>query len=181
MEVWKDIKELQCLYKINEYGIVVKRNGKIKPNQDNGKGYKQLYVQINNKRKVFYIHRLVAEYFIPNPLNLKEVNHIDGDKSNNHIKNLEWISRIDNMKHASKNGLIRMGENSGKNKLTEKQVLAIRRLYKLNPNFNKLKVSIKLGVQYATIYKIIKNQKWKYLENPQWSKEQGYTKSRNKI
>ena len=60
----------------------------------------------NGKIKGYYLHRIVAEHFIDNPGNLPEVNHIDGDFYNNKAENLEWISKLDNMKHASENKLM---------------------------------------------------------------------------
>jgi hypothetical protein len=62
-------------------------------------------VSFNSKTK--RVHRIVAELFVPNPFNKKEVNHIDGNKLNNHRKNLEWCTRIDNMQHAWRTGLMR--------------------------------------------------------------------------
>lgn len=125
IEIWKDILELQAHYKISNNGVVIHKSRKIKSsvqpcgfrvskervklNQDNGKGYKQLYVKVEGVRKVYYIHRLVAKYFIPNPLSLPEVNHIDCNKSNNNFTNLEWCSKSENMKHASKMGRLGKG------------------------------------------------------------------------
>lgn len=57
-----------------------------------------------NSREDVYIHRIIAELFIPNPSNLPEVNHIDGNRLNNNVDNLEWVDRIDNMKHAMEHG-----------------------------------------------------------------------------
>lgn len=67
-----------------------------------GKGY--LYVDLykNNERKRFFIHRLVAEYFIPNPQNKPFVNHKDGNPRNNDFSNLEWCTAVENVEHASK-------------------------------------------------------------------------------
>ena len=69
-------------------------------------GYKYYRLSKNNKKKMFYAHRLVAEAFIENPNNLPIVNHKDGNKLNNNIDNLEWVSQTDNMKHAHKTNLI---------------------------------------------------------------------------
>ena len=176
-EIWKDIPEYEGFYQISNLGRVkrkkrnvnsfIQKSGfraisdRICKSQDNGKGYKQIYVSINNKRKLFYIHRLVAIYFIENPDNKPQVNHKDGNKSNNVFNNLEWCSRIENIKHAIEKKLINAkGENSKNAKLTEKQVLAIRRLNKINPKFNKTKVAKKLNVRDTTIHKIIKNKRW---------------------
>lgn len=72
---------------------------------DNGRGYKVATTQIQRQKKNYYVHRLVAERYVPNPLNLPEVNHKDGDKSNNAFWNLEWVDRLGNLTHAIDNGL----------------------------------------------------------------------------
>lgn len=76
---------------------------------DNGLGYYQ--VKLRHKetkvRKSYFLHRLVAMCYIENPNNLSDVNHIDGDKSNNTIPNLEWMDRRSNMKHAFDNKLLK--------------------------------------------------------------------------
>lgn len=70
---------------------------------DNGRGYKTVSMGRSHPRA--YIHRLVAETHIPNPDHYKEINHIDGDKSNNSVDNLEWCDRSHNLKHSYANGL----------------------------------------------------------------------------
>lgn len=74
----------------------------------------------DGKRKSPRIHRLVAETFIPNPNNKPCVNHIDGNKLNNKVKNLEWVTYSENNKHAHENGLLK--STSEWDKLTEKDV-----------------------------------------------------------
>lgn len=68
-------------------------------------GYRMYYVNFNGIKKQLYAHRMVAETFIPNPLNKTCVNHIDGNKLNNNINNLEWVSKKENNNHALKTGL----------------------------------------------------------------------------
>lgn len=113
MEKWKDIKNYEGIYQISNFGRV-KRIGnysnqftswnveKILKPGNNGKGY--LFVQLSKNCKVkrYYIHRLVAEAFIPNPLLKETINHIDGDKSNNHYSNLEWNTYSENNIHSIK-------------------------------------------------------------------------------
>jgi hypothetical protein len=71
----------------------------------NGKGYLSVSLWDGQRSVRKYIHRLVAEIFIPNPNNYLEVNHIDGDKTNNHYQNLEWCTRQQNVRHAYESGL----------------------------------------------------------------------------
>lgn len=71
-------------------------------------GYYRVTFSVNRKRKQVYVHRLLAKYFIPNPNNLPQVNHLDGDKLNNKIENLEWVTAQENTIHAYKNGLINL-------------------------------------------------------------------------
>lgn len=68
---------------------------------DNGNGYKVVSLSKNGKRKNHYVHRLVAEHFIPNPNNFLEINHIDYDKSNNKSNNLEWTDRASNVRYSA--------------------------------------------------------------------------------
>lgn len=81
--------------------------GKIKLN-----GYKVYTLSKNNIKQDFFAHRLVAEYFIPNPNNLPVVNHKDGDKLNNDVSNLEWATYSQNIEHAHSNNLIRKERKS---------------------------------------------------------------------
>lgn len=93
-------------YEINEYGEM--RNsitGRVLKPKSNYKGYKAYGVSIKGKYLDISIHRAVAELFVPNPENKPEVNHIDGEKSNNHYQNLEWVTPKENMGHAIKEGL----------------------------------------------------------------------------
>lgn len=72
---------------------------------DNGHGYKQVFVSVKNKRYMRYVHRLVAECYVPNPHNAHEINHKDGDKGNNNADNLEWCTSSENKLHAIRTGL----------------------------------------------------------------------------
>ena len=67
---------------------------------DNGNGYKYVSLRVNDKSVVKYVHRLVGEHFIPNPHNYPEINHIDHNKANNHVSNLEWCTRQMNSRHS---------------------------------------------------------------------------------
>ena len=103
---------------------------------NNSKGYWRVSIQINNEQHAFSVHRLVAKAFIPNPNNLPQVNHIDGNKNNNNVSNLEWCDNDYNMQHAIQHELIHTYNHRSKaskicnfRKLTEEQVLFIREEY----------------------------------------------------
>lgn len=130
---WLPIKNYEKLYEISDTGEVrsVNRILKVTNKKDTlfkGKPIKQLpnksvlYMQVSlwkeNKGMNYYVHRLAAEAFIPNPDNLPEVNHIDGNKQNNHVENLEWVSRASNARHAINTGL-----RIYTNRLTEEEFL----------------------------------------------------------
>lgn len=109
-EIWKDIPGYEGLYIISNTGKIISFNYRgasfhkqIFPS--NHQGYKRIVLVKNNVHKKYFMHRLVAETFIPNPFNKPEVNHIDGDKTNNNVNNLEWVSHKENVHHAIKNGL----------------------------------------------------------------------------
>lgn len=101
--MWKNYIEK---YDINEYGEIKNHitNRILKPKK-NHRGYLYYGVSIKGKYKDIIIHRAVAETFIPNPNNLPQVNHKDGNKLNNCVDNLEWVTAKENMIHATKMGL----------------------------------------------------------------------------
>lgn len=128
----KPIKGFEHLYAVDMFGDVYgiakeNKNGrrvlKRKATKNKQNGYMYIALKDNGNIKNARVHRLVAEAFIPNPNNYPSVNHIDGNKENNCIWNLEWCTNGDNSKHAVKNGLLKPPTNNvdgiyknGKNK-----------------------------------------------------------------
>lgn len=106
VEIWKDIKGYEGFYKISNLGNIksLPRNGTIKYEKilkpNNVAGYYQVSLQKNGIVEHKKIHRLVAEAFIQNPKEKKEVNHIDGNKHNNSVDNLEWVTTSENQIHS---------------------------------------------------------------------------------
>lgn len=110
-ELWKDVDGYEGLYQISNYGNIrrildtnrsLDRMLKI---QHHSNGYQSIVLYKNNKGTNKLIHRLVAIAFIQNTNKCSEVNHIDGNKDNNHVDNLEWCTSSENKKHAYQTGL----------------------------------------------------------------------------
>jgi hypothetical protein len=122
-------------------------------------GYKEIAVQINNKRKKYLVHRLVGLAFINGYDSDLTINHLDGNKQNNHISNLEWISLADNTKHQWKTGLVNLrGENSPTAKLTYQKVKIIRNLLILGASAHSL--AVLSGVSDKIIHGIANGTRW---------------------
>lgn len=146
--MWKDVKGFEKYYKISNdgriYSKLSKRELKV---QNNGKGY--LFIRLVNKTK-FYVHRLVAINFIDNPNNLPQVNHIDGDKSNNNDWNLEWCTNKQNQIHSVKIGL-----SDNIKKLRKLSFTQIKEIYEsLNNGISRKELALKYNVSLQVISNI---------------------------
>lgn len=121
MEIWKDAKNYEGYYEVSNLGRVrrklgetIYKDGRVAKFSEtilkqgfNKKGYLRVYLSVKSKKITRSVHRLVAETFIENPENKETVNHIDCNKENNTIENLEWLTNKENMQHAFKNGLFK--------------------------------------------------------------------------
>lgn len=127
------------------------------PNSD---GYLTTVLAMNGKKYTVAIHRLVAVAFIPNPLNLPEVNHKDGNKLNNDVSNLEWTSHKDNMIHANHTGLRSNihGEDNPNNKYSEETIHQICIL--LENWMRPVDVAKKLGVSINVVKSVAMQRIW---------------------
>ena len=132
-----------------------KRKIFIKPYQGKD-GYLYLRFNFDKRQKRLAVHRMLANIFIPNPKNKPEVNHKDGDKLNNCIDNLEWTTKQENCKHASLNKLYPNGEKHYNNKLSEQDILLIKRLYKYGIKQNE--IAIQFNVCQSHISRIVNNK-----------------------
>ena len=108
-------------YAINRRGNIINLNtGKVRKPYSDQHGYLIVDLWKNNTRKKFKIHRLLAIAYIPNPENKPEINHKNGYKWDNDLRNLEWVTHKENMRHARKMGFMK------DKKLTEQQIKVIR-------------------------------------------------------
>ena len=132
-EIWKDIEGYEDDYQVSNLGRVKSLPKKCW----NGKGYwfrdgrilipiksKKGYLNVWCRKRIFKVHRLVANAFIPNPQNLPQVNHIDGDKTNNCVTNLEWVTDGENLLHAYR--VLGRKQKAGKNHHNSRAVLQLK-------------------------------------------------------
>ena len=163
VEKIKDIKGFENRYTISNLGIVRSLvSGKIlKPNITKF-GYARVSLRYPNCRdyKTYFIHRLVALHFIPNPNNYLEVNHKDCNRLNNKVTNLEWVTREMNVKHSFEFGnASNKGMRNPNSKLNDDDIVAIRALIKTK-RFSNVKIAKYFRVSPATINFISRNITW---------------------
>lgn len=153
------------MYSISDHGIVVSRHydkGKTMTQHVTKKGYMRVAIYNDQgTQKHCFVHKLVATVYIPNPNNLPQINHEDGNKKNNFMDNLKWCTGSQNLHHAYDMGLKvpYRGEKHPSAKLTWDQVNEIRRMYKTGTSSFK-KLSIQFNVCRPNIESIIKNKSW---------------------
>ncbi len=167
MEAWKDIKDYEGLYQISSLGRAKSlptnnTYGKILKPGINSWGYRCISLYKNCQQKHAVVHRLVALHFIPNSDNKLEVNHKNGIKLDNRLKNLEWCTPSENMIHAVKNGFLKSQKGALNNnaKLNEVQVREIRSLYSTG-NHKQKEIASKYNLSPQHINHIIHYKRWK--------------------
>jgi len=154
-EIWKEI-EGHPGYWVSNTGKVkslkYRKERFLKPHTSKF-GYLAFVISTQGKRYRLTVHKLLAKTFIPNPNNLDTVNHIDGNKANNNLGNLEWATHSENHRHAVANNLF------GGAKLTTEQVLEISKKISKGENYNTL--AQKYNVSKRTISHIKAKTSWK--------------------
>jgi len=119
IEIWKNIEGYEEIYRVSNFGKVksLKRisvsqgyqrliKERILKSVFDGSGYLEVVLCKDKNQKTFLIHRLVAKAFIPNPKNKPQVNHIDKDKANNNVNNLNWMTPKENVNHVGVAGIV---------------------------------------------------------------------------
>lgn len=171
-EIWKDVQDYDGRYRVSNLGRVksirtfknVRNNtihvqSKVLKPQANNSGYLFVMLHKSGKYKHCYLHRLVAEAFILNPNRFPTVNHIDGNKENNKVTNLEWASYSANNKHAYNCGLTHSNKN---NPHMSKKVQAYSKNGKLLYEFPSMReAERRLNLANGTVHMAIKKG-WQY-------------------
>ena len=152
-EIFKDIDGLEGLYQVSNFGNVISLNynhsnsRRLMSLSKSSSGYLHVQLYKNSKSKTYLVHKLVASAFIQNPNDLPEVNHIDGNKTNNNAKNLEWVSRSENQKHAIEHSLRKPSPNiSNEAVYSNKGIIVLQ--YRLDGSLVKVWNSVKEAAEY---------------------------------
>ena len=178
-EEWKPCPEYEAVYEISNLGnlkskpVYIQNDGnfdggyikhiKLKNQTINRDGYVTSKLCYGGKCRRLTIHRLVAKAFIPNPNNYTQVNHMDGNKKNNTVENLEWVSAAQNVQHAWATGLINsdhmLGSNHHKAKVSEQDVKDIR----ANTELTRKQLAEKYKISPSTLADIINKRTWTHI------------------
>lgn len=177
-EIWKPIPGYERIYEVSSYGNVKSLDreitnsigttrlyvGKVLKKSKDRYGYSICKLFKNSKGKNHTIHRLVAIAFIENIDNKPIVNHIDGNKLNNHVSNLEWCTNSENDLHAFSLGLrsTLKGEKCNFAKLTSSEVKEIKKLK--NEGITQKKIAKLFNISEGNVSQIINGQRWAWLE-----------------
>lgn len=167
-EIWRDIAVFNGDYQESNYGRTKSfKHGKVKilkPSVSRN-GYLYINLKSNGVHKRCLIHRLVAILFIPNPDNKPQVNHIDGNKQNNRVDNLEWVTGSENITHAYELGLQKSGEQHHKSKFTAEDVKFIRNVYvKGDKKFGARPLARQFNVSQPAILNIVNGNTYRNVD-----------------
>jgi hypothetical protein len=159
MPRWSDYPEFPEHYQITEAGTIRNKNTRkiIKPSKSGNKRPK-VYLSVDGERKPRYVHRMVAIAFIPNPDNLPEVNHIDGNRYNYKKSNLEWCTGEDNLLHAKVNKLHK-NPSGKKAKNSKGKIIVLDSSRKIIHTVYGQKQIEELGFNYSAVIKVVNGQR----------------------
>jgi hypothetical protein len=178
-EEWRDVKSYEGYYQVSNLGRVRSLDRCVKDDYHISRILKgkirtlftrpdkriQLSLHKGNKRERADIHKLVAEAFVHKPKGRLEINHVDGNPSNNRADNLEWITRSENQKHAYRLGLKKAlrGEQNKCSKLNNWQVQRIRLMKEVTPKITTRKIANFFDVSKTSIIYIFNRKTWTHI------------------
>lgn len=176
-EIWKPIAGFEGIYEISNLGrvkslgrfrrakgsAVIWMEERIKVPSSQREGYIAQHLYKEGRGYKRYVHRLTAEAFLENPEGKPQVNHIDGNKLNNCADNLEWVTGSENCRHAIDSELYQTarGEATGTAKLTEADVVEIRRM--AASGYLHREIASIFGVGRKAVTKIVNRQRWAHV------------------
>lgn len=176
-EEWKDVEGYEGFYQVSNLGRIRSLERIVHSSKWNRRepskilnppilknGYKLVSLSKNGSSKRVLLHRLIAKAFIPNPNNLPQVNHKDGNKQNNIIDNLEWVSAQDNIIHAYTNNLMHPAHGIKINvgHFVEEDIRNIRRM--ALAGMSQRKIAAEYGVHQGFIWLILKGKTYRWVE-----------------
>lgn len=178
-ETWAQIPGFGGRYEVSSQGQIRSYansdDGEILSQSIDTNGYPKVNLYHTEAgRHTFSVHKIVANVFLPSPPPLPDhirryiqVNHIDNDKTNNSVENLEWVSAKNNIAHAIQNGWSpgRNGEENGRSKLTRKKVKWCRCAYAAHSNVTQKSLAKATGVCQSVMGKAISNRKWDHVHS----------------
>ena len=150
-------------YRIGDNGIIYGAEGGVLSQRVGKGGYLLVTLGLKDERVQRLVHRVIAETFIPNIENKPEVNHIDSDRRNNSVSNLEWVTKSENMRHAFAYGKkTQKGEKNATAKLNDSIVKQILKEYSTG-DVSQKEFAERYGVCKATIHNIINRKSWVHI------------------
>ena len=161
VEKWKDVEGYIGFYAVSNIGRMRNRHGRVLKTPL-ANGYPLITLCKKGGRKNAFVHRLVAKAFIQNPERKSQVNHKDGNRSNNHVGNIEWCTPLENTRHAYITGLANQtGTNHNGVKLTEIEVLAMRCSSK--EGATQRAIASRYNVTQANVCAVVNRKTWKHI------------------
>lgn len=159
-EIWLPVDITDGRFEVSDHGNVREALSKrVRSTRERG-GYLRVCIE----KKVYSVHRLVAVAFLPACPTKPYVNHIDGNKANNRVENLQWVTHSENISHAYSTGLStpKRGSSNGASKLTEDQVRTIRQKY-ASGGVRQVDLAAEFGCNQHNISLIIRREKWAHV------------------
>lgn len=182
-EIWKPVPGWGGLYEASSLGrirslprTITRKDGKplripgqIMLTRPNNRGYPRATLSHEGRRQWYTVHTLIAAAFLPKPdgpigcaVNEYHVNHKDGDKTNNRIENLEYVTALENMRHARRTGLLNVvGIKNGRSKIGPVDVREIRALY--DQGTIQAEIALRFGIDQTQVSRIIRRESWSHI------------------